>query len=693
MNEPNIYRNKLKKILDEREFDKLKELCFPEILKEMKVHEREFLGLSLVRWGETLLEKDDQKALEVFSLALRAAPHSVDVILQQGISWFDYAKKVCNPKGLKKAESSFKAVLKLYPCSFDASLYLANVFAYLGVIYQSGEYFRKAREGYSKAYDLCGESADDRGRLFWQWGRFYYFMGKNSGEAVDFHQAVSKFERIKEEESPSPLFWNDYANAFVELGCLLGKTEMFQRALCLYEKGIFYSPENFEIHLNIACTAQRLYYITSNNDYVSKAEEYFHLAASIDPKNLNLWIKWGELLLTIGKIGSSVQWIKDGLEKFIKADKQKGDYPLVLNRWAEGLIILGSLQKDFSLISQGEKKILRSLSINAKNPDTWYVYGLCLNELGNYFEHAGYYEDAIEKFHYGLSLDKRHPLIWYGLAMSYFFLSESKEDLSILQQSLVCFNEVKETGLDLSQLWSNWGIALMKMGEMKNQKEYIETAIEKFEKSFRLHRGERLDTETLYHFGCAFDILGDFYEEESYYEKAIQILSYVLTLDPAYSHARYNLALSLSHLGELMREEECFYRANEYFKSLIEADEEDEMSWNEWGLSLLNLAQLFYEKSEVRFFHKYCEDAVNKLKHAASLGSVQAYYPLACASSMMGCYDEAMYFVQRAENFEVLPTVKDMMRDEWLGGLRETESFRKFVTELSSKSSKKEENA
>ncbi|MFT4552517.1 MAG: tetratricopeptide (TPR) repeat protein [Chlamydiales bacterium] len=683
----------LREIHENKDFAKLKPFCEPSTWDPLSLKERERLGLLLVMWGEKLLKKGDNEALDILKLVSKAAPYSVDVLYRLGMCWYNYAKKRFNSKSLRQAEHAFKKVLQLNPFNFDASFHLANVHLYLGITHQTPELFRKAYEKYEKSLELCPEDVDPKKRadLMWQWGRCCCFLGKFSGEACDFREAISKFEQVNEENSPSPLFWNDYGNALVEMGSLISRVELFEKALGFYGKCVVRAPDLFEGWLNVACTAQKMYHFTLKNEYITKSHEAFVKASKIDSSNLSLWLKWGELFLTVGKIKRSRQWIKESLNKFQKADECEKEHPSVLNRWGEALLILGESSKDLKLLKEAEAKILNSLAVAPENPDTWYAYGTCLNELGGYFGHEEYYSDAVEKFQYGLSLNKNHPLLWYGLGMSYFSLAEVYEDVFLLERSIGCFAKVEELEVSFTQLWKDWGVALMKMCEATGEQEYIEAAIGTFEKNPHLANNGNVDIECLYHYGCAFDILGDFTDEEAHYERAVQVLSNVLTLDPSYSNARYNLALALSHMGEAGGSQECYQKANEYYHSIVLKDQEDEMAWNEWGLSLLNQAHLFFDDTDTDEFAVLCQDAENKLRHAAALGNLHSFYPLACLHSINGHYDAAMQFIERADHHDALPSMKDLMDDEWLDGLRTTERFRNFVSYLTSKTGEEDE--
>ena len=242
------------------------------------------------------------------------------------------------------------------------------------------------------------------------------------------------------------------------------------------------------------------------------------------------------------------------------------------------------------------------------------------------------------------------------------------------------------------QILNDWGYALLKLAELTSNKNYVETALDKFEQAITRQSKEygnaAIDPEWFYNYGCALDFLGDFNEDVTYYEKAVYVLSKTIQLDPTYTDARYNLALALSHLGEATADIEALNRANDHFQILLSQDNEDEMGWNDWGLTLLTLAHLLDDKALPHQSQKLYEQAENKLHHAAALGNIHSFYNLTCLYSLTENYTAAIYSLERAELAGALPSLDDLMHDEWLEGLRQTEGFRHLISQIFSKHEK-----
>ena len=73
------------------------------------------------------------------------------------------------------------------------------------------------------------------------------------------------------------------------------------------------------------------------------------------------------------------------------------------------------------------------------------------------------------------------------------------------------------------------------------------------------------------------------------------------------------------------------------------------------------------------------------MTQAAKLGNIHAHYHLACLYSLLNEQDKAFYFIKKADDFDALPPIQDLLEDDWLENLRKTPNFQNFMTYLESK--------
>lgn len=678
-------RKSIEEIYNEKSFDYLEDYHCEGSWPSFGDENRQLLAQLFVMRGEALIEAEQPQYLNYFETAEKLAPNDSLLLLRIAVA---LTTQRGNVKNLLEASRYTEKSVQIDPDSIDGWHAWGNILVGIGSLTQDIDCLYLADKKYEKAVSF-GPTSENIS-IYWQWGVCWHLIGKQSGEATDYHTAISKYRMAADAEFSLYLFLNDYASALVDLGSLISREEFLFEAVELYRAAVEDVPNFFEGWFNLASAYQIIYEITEATDYFTLSRACFENASQINHSSSMLWMKWGVLLGTAGKMQRNVELLEESMLKLEKADCLQSHEPETLSKWAEVIISLGVYKERLDYFKLAEQKIIRALQIHPENSHYWYIYGQCLNELGRYFNDEKYYLLAIEKLQHGLSLNSSDPLIWYALGLSHFALGELKQDIEHLYKTVKYCSKVMQLGGELfPQFWNDWGVAFMKIGELTSDKKYIQEAIEKFEEAIRTSAREgdatSIDPDWLYNCGCAYDFMGDFEDDERYYEKAIQLLSQALVIKPDFIFARYNLAIALTHLGEVTSEVDFFYQALHLFEEVVTEDCEDEMSWNDWGLALMQLSQLLQDPAKPGVVDKLQQEAEHKFIQAISFGSEYAYYNLACLYSLNGNYSDAVYYLERAELVGSLPPIEDIMHDEWLEGLRSTHQFRSFVKQLSNR--------
>lgn len=648
----------------------------------LDLEDREVFARFFLKLGDLQITANDAKFLDSFAKAIKIVPNSYAIFFLQGSIFLKYSH---NLQYLSLSKKAFEKALEIEPKSFEALYAIAKVLNRQGLTLEEAPFFQDAINRLEEAEFFIEEKQTSE--FYFEFGLAWFYLGKLSGEAMDFCYALDKYKKASSAGMNAAFFWNAYGDAMIEMAFLVGKKEYFFEAIECYQQAVNQEADSFEAHFNLACAVQCVFEITVNLDYFEQANTHFEKASKIEAFHAALWLKWGQLLASLGKLKREITYLELSIEKFIEADSLEANHPGILSRWGEAEMLLGANKEQINYLRQAEEKLIRSLEINPDAPEIWYLYGICLNELGRYFTDESFYKLAIQKFQYGLSLTESDPLLWYGLAMSHFALGDLLNDQQMIEKSVRFCGQVFEFGGHIFlQFWNDWAISLMRLAEMTLNPQYLESAIEKFEYIIKNHTdSEEVDVEWLYNYGCALDMYGDCHEDINSYEKAVQILSNVIRIDPGYSHARYNLALALSHLGEAISDVECLQKASEHFEILLSEDLEDEMAWNDWGLCLLHQGELLYEPCRPEQSLKIYEKAEKNFFHALSFGCLPAYYNLACLYALNSNFNAAMHYMEKAETARALPPIEDIMHDDWLDGLRQTDAFKAFISTVSNK--------
>lgn len=679
-----LVERKLKKILDTQEYSALDEYSDPKHWQAMTSDERELLGRLFVMRGHHLLEKGEKTAWESFDLAVKAAPKSPVIFFEKGLAYF--ARK--NLRGLASACKAFDKATRLEPTYFEAWCQWAHALILVGEMKEQGQFFIEADKKFQFAEQCYPRGAKkEKANFYWHWGHCWHLMGKLSGEAFDISKALEKYKVAESLGANQAEFWNDYGNALGEQACLLGLDYLFPEVVEKFRNAVTHNLKDFEGWFGLACSYMRVFETSQDEEDFERANEAFLYASELEPKSAVMWLCWGQLLLLLGKARHDVDLLHESAEKFKEANQYESNNPLVLCRWSEALMSLGALQENIQLIRQAEKHIMQSVQQDPGNAEGWYFYGRVLVEKGRYFGDVKFYLEAIEKYQHGFSLNQSLKLFRYGMAIAYYEVSLQDGDQEALKLSLDHFQELSLDEKELPpQFWVDWGNALFKYGEDTHQKHYIETSLSKYEKTIALlgddFKKDPLIVSCIYYYARSLDALGDLYDDPVFYEKAIHLLNHLLQYEPGFTHARYNLALTFAHLGELVSDISFLEKANEQFEVLMADEPEDERGWNDWGVTLLNLANLVRDPFLPEYADQLYSLAEAKFNQAVALGNNYAYYNLAGYHSMTGNYSTAMELLQKAEQAQCLPSIDEIMHDEWLEPLRHTDDFRCFITKF-----------
>lgn len=690
MTKENNLEQQLELMLTEGNFVRLTEFIDASKWEIMSLKERDLLGFLFVAQGAMQLGQGEKEALNSFNIASQVASKNPNIFYRQGIA---YSLHAGNMQCLISASKAFQKATELKPDFFEAWYMWGTVVLRRGNAMQEACYFEDANEKFCEARKYSNATSETKmADLYGQWGLCWQMHGKLSGEACDLHRALEKYRHAADYGLNHANFWNDYADSTAELAGLIGSKDLLLEAIKLYQQAIQIAPNNFNSWFHAGFCFQRLFDSTRDEQFFFSANEAYTQASELNSTYAILWLNWAVLFAEAAKDKRDADLFQMSFEKFAQADICEPNHPDILSRWGEAQGLCGAYSDRVDLMREAEAKVIRSLEIEPDNADTWFIYGACLSEMGRYFSDESYFHQAIEKLQYGLTLNSQHFMILHTLALAHFAIGELSSNPEMIRRSLEYFSRIMEFshGKVPPEFWNDWGVSLMKLAEMTLDQTYVESAIEKFDRALGDNQNwfvedSLIDSEWLYNYACAHDFLGDHTEDPRHHEKAVNVLTQLLPRDPSAAHVRYNLALALSHLGELTDDYECFQKAHEQFQVLLSQDVEDGLSWNDWGVALLNFAELLHESTHPEKSEELYDQAEEKFQHAISFGYVQAYYNLACLYSLKQNHSGAMHYLEKSEQVGALPSIDDILNDSWLDTLRQTTHFKHFLSQLARK--------
>ncbi|MCF7806482.1 MAG: hypothetical protein K9M07_06470 [Simkaniaceae bacterium] len=631
--------------------------------------------------GELLLAKGDPSGLEFFSYAESLDPDNFQLFFDMGLSIANFGDEQNDEKLLLAANKKFKAALKINPKSFEASHAISRNLYHLGLLTGKFHYFLEAKEKFKKALDLS-DLAEKHVLydLYIEIASNMLEIARKSGEICDFNVTLESFNQAKEMfPSHSFDFWIEFGEACLEMAYQIDDEMLYIQAIDCFATSIKLNPNEADAWFFLAISLKKLYFFTHDEDHFSRSNDCFSSCAKINPKQENLWAEWAEILVQSGKQLSDIKRLSSAIEKckIAQTAAPKDEYVAAL--WSEALSYLGVLHDNMDYLHEAENKILGYIDEGYLSPETLYAHGICLFSFAKYFNDIDYYYQAIEKFQEGLSIDRTYDKLWFAIGHTYAIAAGIENDEAMFKQAISFFKKAIHLKTESIYLYE-MGLTHFKLHQIDGAKATLQVALFYYEQAISKQKNAvYLHPEWLFQYAIALDAYADQTEDDAYYVKAIEILTHVLLSDPDHPDIHHKLALVYSHFAELTLERELYQKSLFHYQIAAQNAEENDLLLLDWALTMVNFAEAL--SSEEESLATYIE-AEYKMIQAAKLGNVHAYYHLSCLYSILRHFDKAMHFIQKAQEFDALPHLDDILEDVWLENLREQPEFQSFVFNL-----------
>lgn len=654
-------------------------------LENLPVDEKKKLASDLLKKGEEILSKEDLSAIKLFNEAAQLDPSNPLIWYRQGLAFFEFGCQTNKEKSLLMASKNFKIAVSLDSEIFDFWWAWGNVLFVLGTQKDEYHYFLEAKKKYKHAIALSQNQSDDiLSEVHWDNGLIHSHIADHSGEAIDLKKAIDEFHKSLSYQTDAPAaFWNDLGNAYLKMGYLINENNIYIQAIEYFKTATQKSKKLTDAWSSIAEAYSELYINTLDENYFNLANQHYEISLEQNPLNGDLWLEWARLLGESGKLNKDTKKLRASIEKCIRANRRNKNTNQITGQWVESLSFLGAYTNRLDLIVEAENRIMKETDLYSEESDLWYSYGICMKAFAIYYDDTDYDQFAIEKFQIGLSLDRSNPELWYELATCHSKVGKNLEDIEMLERAIKFFVKAIDLKPACPNIIFDYAKALTFLAEQTLNQKTLEEAVKQFEIALNLQKNAILaHPDWIFYYGSALDLLGDLFENESYYLKAIEIFNNVLLVDPDFPKIHFKLALCFSHILEVNSKTEYFEKAINCFKLASKQDPEDDNVWLEWGLTLTSFA---YDNFSDEIKKQYYLEAEQKIIKAGQLGNQHAHYHLACLYSLTNRFEEAILFLEKAKSSDMLPPIEEMLDDEWLDNLRTTEIFSNFLHQIEKK--------
>jgi tetratricopeptide (TPR) repeat protein len=658
----------------------------PRQWEHLSEDQKKELGESALARGEIALLNDDVSTLlSEFDVALALLESDPTIWYRKGSAFLDYGTLEGKEKALLIASRYFKLATGAYPEKPEIWAAWGSTLLHLGIAYSEHHFFLDAKEKLQEAIEKSSSLPHSAlSHLYWDYALLWTELAQQSGEAVDIRLAIQAFNSsIHYRPNPPPSFWNDCGNAYLQMGLLINDSRLYLSAIDFLRRAVSLDSRYMDGWASLAEAYSQLYLNTMDERYATAAHDCYERLCLEKPDVSDYFLGWAQLLGEVGRLNADTKKLRLSCEKAQLGHALSPDDPLLLAQWVESLSILGKELSRLDLLIEAEHKILAATDQFPDDPDLWHAYGICLIAFGHYYNDPDYYEYAIEKLQYGLSLDRTHAEIWHALAVSHAEVANLTDDLDMIERSTRFFARALDLKPSCPSLTFDAANSWLLSCDLHDDPKDLEMAVQLYEILLQGQKESLVNhPEWLFQYATALEWVGDYEDNEREFVKALDLYLHVLLIDPETAKIHFRIALCLVRLGEFSSESEYYLRALHYFRFAARQEEEDDSVWLEWGLANIHLAHHTLDMDKMAECYR---DAEEKLIRAGQLGNVHAHYNLASLYSILGRFEEAMELIRKAKEAEALPPLDELFEDEWLDNLRNTETFTQFLSGLETK--------
>ena len=643
------------------------------------------LAIHKLAQGELALLHGNLSALSLFEAASQLEPLNPVIWYRQGLAFFEYGSEEGKEKALLLASKHFKYAVLLDPQFFEAWTAWGNTLLQLGKFHAEHHFHLEARDKYQKALELSTTQPKEAlAELYWDYGIVWAEIAKHSGEALDVRLSIEALQTsLQYQDKPSPEFLHDCGKAHLEIGLLVNDARLLPQAAHYLLQSVEIAPAYFDGWSTLAEVYSQLYMNTLDERYIGKASQAFQQAVRLSNHNAEIWLSWAQILAESGRINQDAKLLRQSIENCARAFTLDPKDPLIVAQWVESLSWLGQATSRLDLLIEAEQKILKATDAYPDDPDLWHAFGVCLACFGRYYEDADFYEMAIEKLQYGLSIDRTAAEHWHTLALIHTFYAEETHHEEVVERANRFFAFALDLKPSCPALQFDAACSLLHESELTGNLPLLQKALTHFESLLQQHEDVLIQhPKWLVKYAHALAWLSAFSMEEKQLSHALDVFLHVLLIDPDFRGIHHDIANCYAELGHRTGEAEYYKKGIAFFRLAARQDGESDQVWLDWGTALIHLAQCTQDRL---IAHQLYLDAEQKILKGGSLGHPAAHYTLACLYSIQGRTNEAMELIRTALSAKELPPIEELFEDEWLDNLRATESFAQFLGQLEAK--------
>jgi tetratricopeptide (TPR) repeat protein len=188
-----------------------------------------------------------------------------------------------------------------------------------------------------------------------------------------------------------------------------------------------------------------------------------------------------------------------------------------------------------------------------------------------------------------IDMENKNIENWIKEGDEYREAGNNEEAADCYKKVIECFEETAQLDLNDAAALCNFGIALYRLANIKQDKDLFERAFEKFNKAEHLNPNNAF---IFLHWGNALSDLAEMKQDEDLFKSSFEKYDKAIKIDPNYARAFNNWGIVLSDLAKIKKDEILFYSSFEKYDKAVQLNPNDASAFFNWGTVIFNLAEI-----------------------------------------------------------------------------------------------------
>lgn len=198
-------------------------------------------------------------------------------------------------------------------------------------------------------------------------------------------------------------------------------------------------------------------------------------------------------------------------------------------------------------------------------------------------------EKAIESYKIASKFDPEISEVYsnWGLALS--DVGKLKGDVNLLKSSLEKYEKATQINPNQESTYYNWGTTLSNLGRIEDKASWLKSSLDKYARAIELNPK---NAEAYYNWGTTLSDLGEMESKVSWLKSSIDKYAMAIELNSKNADAYYNLGVVLSDLGNIEGEANWLKSSLDKYAKAAELNPESSDIYYNWGNSLYYLGKM-----------------------------------------------------------------------------------------------------